>query len=105
VHRGGATETVAFAVAWLSVEAAGLKLPCTEGSDLWLSDQIADRDEAAILCKSCPIKAQCLTAALARHEDFGVWGMRDLSASWCRDTRKGAPRSRGWQHDRQGYRS
>jgi hypothetical protein len=29
---------------------------------------------AQALCRQCPVMAECLTAALARNEQFGVWG-------------------------------
>jgi WhiB family transcriptional regulator, redox-sensing transcriptional regulator len=30
--------------------------------------------EALAVCRSCPVREACLTAALERREDMGVWG-------------------------------
>ena len=30
--------------------------------------------KAMTLCKSCPVRAECLSHALTNHEGFGVWG-------------------------------
>jgi WhiB family redox-sensing transcriptional regulator len=30
--------------------------------------------EAKRICAECPVKAECLEAALAARESFGVWG-------------------------------
>ena len=31
-------------------------------------------DEAKLVCKPCPVRAQCLGFALRQGEGFGVWG-------------------------------
>jgi WhiB family transcriptional regulator, redox-sensing transcriptional regulator len=80
----GLRETEQFAKAWRRAEASGHALPCTTGGDYWTSDSQADRAYAVELCKPCPIRAQCLNAALARDECFSVWGL-DLT-----DARSGA---------------
>lgn len=34
----------------------------------------ADLERAKTLCTSCPVRRQCLAAALERAEPWGVWG-------------------------------
>src|ERR1700691_3457135 len=51
------------------------ELPCHVGDpDLWFADTPADLERAKQLCASCPIRRQCLAAALERAEPWGVWG-------------------------------
>lgn len=50
-------------------------LPCHVGDpDLWFADDPADLERAKQLCGQCPIRAECLAAALLREEPWGVWG-------------------------------
>ena len=50
-------------------------LPChVEDPDLWFADNPADLERAKELCAACPIRVQCLSAALEREEPWGVWG-------------------------------
>ncbi|WP_197380599.1 WhiB family transcriptional regulator [Mycolicibacterium mengxianglii] len=50
-------------------------LPCHDGDpDLWFAETPADLERAKVLCTECPIRRQCLTAALEREEPWGVWG-------------------------------
>jgi WhiB family transcriptional regulator, redox-sensing transcriptional regulator len=50
-------------------------LPCHAGDpDLWFAETPADLERAKTLCASCPIRRQCLAAALERAEPWGVWG-------------------------------
>jgi WhiB family transcriptional regulator, redox-sensing transcriptional regulator len=51
------------------------ELPCHAGDpDLWFADDPADLEHAKKLCGPCPIRSQCLAAALRREEPWGVWG-------------------------------
>ncbi len=51
------------------------ELPCHVGDpDLWFADNPADLERAKELCGECPVRAQCLAAALEREEPWGVWG-------------------------------
>lgn len=34
----------------------------------------APRDDVRALCRSCPVRAECLTWALSHMERYGVWG-------------------------------
>lgn len=50
-------------------------LPCHVGDpDLWFADTPAGLEVAKTLCVSCPIRRQCLAAALQQAEPWGVWG-------------------------------
>lgn len=42
--------------------------------DLWFSQSVADREVAALLCRRCPVKLECLADAVSRPEVHGVWG-------------------------------
>jgi WhiB family redox-sensing transcriptional regulator len=51
------------------------KLPCqTHDPDLWFTDKAVSRRLAKALCGQCPVRRECLAAALERHEPWGVWG-------------------------------
>jgi WhiB family transcriptional regulator, redox-sensing transcriptional regulator len=75
MHLRGAHATYASAQAWRSAEAAGLQLPCTAGGAYWTSVDQLERGYAVTLCRSCPIRSECLNAASARSECFGVWSL------------------------------
>jgi WhiB family redox-sensing transcriptional regulator len=53
----------------------------SEGS-LFFSSEINERKEdrherellAKQLCATCSVRGDCLSAALARHESYGIWG-------------------------------
>lgn len=42
--------------------------------DLWFPEQGQNAVWAKRICAGCPVTAECLEAALARDERFGVWG-------------------------------
>lgn len=42
--------------------------------DLWYPDHILASGPAKALCATCPVQAECLTAALDQDEQYGVWG-------------------------------
>jgi WhiB family redox-sensing transcriptional regulator len=51
------------------------EFPCHVGDpDLWFADSPSDLERAKALCADCPIRTQCLAAALQRGEPWGVWG-------------------------------
>lgn len=50
-------------------------LPCQETDfDLFFSERPADLAVAKEACQGCPLRRQCLDAALRRGEPWGVWG-------------------------------
>lgn len=58
---------------------AGLRIPCAEGGDGWISDDAAERADAAGRCDGCPCLTECAEAADSTVEKFGVWGRVDRS--------------------------
>ncbi|GAA1349618.1 WhiB family transcriptional regulator [Saccharothrix algeriensis] len=74
---------------------AGLELPCrTNNPDLWFADAPAELEEAKKFCAACPVIAECLAGALARHEPWGVWGgeIFERGAVIARKRPRGRPR-------------
>ena len=51
---------------------------CNDGSgsmsELFFSEQLDDILRAKAFCQACPVRVQCLNAAIERHEPWGVWG-------------------------------
>ena len=51
---------------------------CADGTsalvDLFFSEQLDDILRAKAFCVECPVKEECLTAAIERREPWGVWG-------------------------------
>jgi WhiB family transcriptional regulator, redox-sensing transcriptional regulator len=71
------------------------KLPCDVGDpDLWFADNPTDLERAKALCADCPIRSQCLAAALKRGEPWGVWGgeILERGAIVSRKRPRGRPR-------------
>ncbi len=44
------------------------------GVSMFFSDNFDDIAAAKMLCLQCPIRGQCLDLAVARSEQYGVWG-------------------------------
>jgi WhiB family transcriptional regulator, redox-sensing transcriptional regulator len=50
-------------------------LPCRNfDPDLWFAEAPAELELAKALCGDCPVRVECLAAALDRQEPWGVWG-------------------------------
>ena len=50
-------------------------VPCHVGNpDLWFAESPVDLERAKALCTDCPIRRECLAAALDRGEPWVVWG-------------------------------
>ena len=70
-------------------------LPChVEDPDLWFAESPVDLERAKALCADCPIRRQCLAAALQREEPWGVWGgeILERGAIVARKRPRGRPR-------------
>jgi WhiB family redox-sensing transcriptional regulator len=76
-------------------QAPRLSLPChADDPDLWFADTPAGLERAKILCSDCPVRRQCLAAAIARAEPWGVWGgeILDQGAIVSHKRPRGRPR-------------
>ncbi|WP_353360526.1 WhiB family transcriptional regulator [Mycobacterium sp.] len=72
-----------------------LSVPCHVGNpDLWFAENPLDLERAKALCADCPIRRECLTAALERQEPWGVWGgeIIDRGTIIARKRPRGRPR-------------
>ena len=70
-------------------------VPCHVGdADLWFAESPTDLEQAKALCADCPIRRECLTAALEREEPWGVWGgeIFERGAIVARKRPRGRPR-------------
>ena len=75
---------------------ARLDLPCqVSDADLWFADNPRDLERAKAMCADCPLKTQCLQAALDRAEPWGVWGgeIFERGAVIARKRPRGRPRT------------
>ncbi|MBM6405212.1 WhiB family transcriptional regulator [Phycicoccus sp. CSK15P-2] len=53
----------------------GQGIPCREDEpELWFADTPEGVEFAKALCRTCPVREQCLDGALGRREPWGVWG-------------------------------
>ena len=68
--------------------------PCLGDPDLFFAERPADLEQAKALCVDCPIRLQCLAAALDRGEPWGVWGgeIFDHGVVIARKRPRGRPR-------------
>ena len=62
--------------ALVAIAAKGRRPHCSDaGSWLWLSEDPADRRQAAAMCSGCPVFGPC--DEVGQHQRFGVWAGRD----------------------------
>jgi len=68
-------------MALITLTADGRRSICTDTAveDLFLSEDATERSLATQLCRLCPVQAECLAAAIANGERFGVFGGRDFT--------------------------
>ncbi|WP_420122824.1 WhiB family transcriptional regulator, partial [Nakamurella sp.] len=70
-------------------------LPCLAGDpDLFFAERPDDLERAKALCVDCPVRAECLAAALERGEHLGVSGgeIFDHGGVIARKRPRGRPR-------------
>ncbi|WNG89063.1 WhiB family transcriptional regulator [Mycobacterium sp. ITM-2016-00317] len=70
-------------------------VPChVEDPDLWFAEDPRDLERAKALCADCPLRRECLNAALQRQEPWGVWGgeILDRGTVVARKRPRGRPR-------------
>ncbi|HVV17871.1 MAG TPA: WhiB family transcriptional regulator [Pseudonocardiaceae bacterium] len=80
----------------------GPEVPCqVNDPDLWFAESPADLERAKALCADCPVRAQCLAGARARHEPWGVWGGEIFERGLVipRKRPRGRPRKDDRRHD------
>jgi WhiB family redox-sensing transcriptional regulator len=54
-------------------EAGGL--PCSsQDPELFFAERPQELEAAKAVCTQCPVRQECLSAALGRGEPYGVWG-------------------------------
>ncbi len=67
--------TALSALADLTQRVNDEQLPCrVNDPELFFADSPADVEYAKTLCLDCPVRLDCLTGAIERHEPWGVWG-------------------------------
>ena len=52
----------------------GCQASRTQDSDLWFAEKPAELEMAKAFCQQCPARLACLSGALERREQWGVWG-------------------------------
>jgi hypothetical protein len=63
-------------VALITAASQGSRPHCSDaGSWLWLSEDPADRRQAAAMCSGCPVFDPC--DEVGQHQRFGTWAGRD----------------------------
>jgi WhiB family redox-sensing transcriptional regulator len=78
---------------------AGLARPCQHADpDLWFAVSPVDLERAKVLCRPCPVRAECLAGAVRRGEPWGVWGgeIIDRGTVIARKRGPGRPPRSGW---------
>ena len=68
--------------------------PCQQQPELFFASHGLALDLAKKLCADCPIREECLTAALERGEPHGVWGGQILIDGAIVATKRGPGRPR-----------
>jgi WhiB family redox-sensing transcriptional regulator len=70
-------------------------IPCrVMDPQLWFAESPTDLERAKSFCQGCPARLGCLTGALQRREEWGVWGgeIFDRGQIIARKRPRGRPR-------------
>lgn len=67
----------------------------TDG-DVWFSTYRAEVEWCQRICAGCPLRAACLTAAMARDEQYGVWGGQLFTRRWVSGSVPSDSEAGGW---------
>lgn len=89
----------------VTTERTTLAVPChVEDPDLWFAEDPGALEQAKAMCEHCPIRRECLNAALERQEPWGVWGGEILvrGAIVARKRPRGRPRKDAGRTDSEG---
>ncbi len=76
-------------------ETCAQELPCRSSDpELFFAESPVDVELAKALCRTCPLRVECLAGALDRQEPWGVWGGELLVAGVvvARKRPRGRPR-------------
>lgn len=71
------------------------RLACRQHpADLWFAEAPEDLERAKAYCRPCPLADECLAGAVARSEQWGVWGgeILDHGVVVARKRPRGRPR-------------
>jgi WhiB family redox-sensing transcriptional regulator len=71
-----------------------LPYPCQAQPELFFAVHGRALDLAKELCATCPVREECLSAALQRGEPHGVWGGQILIDGLVVATKRGPGRPR-----------
>jgi WhiB family redox-sensing transcriptional regulator len=79
VHRGigrdlGAQEALFLLSKWVDQDWRAEALCARSDPNLWFSPGAIEHREAKRICNMCPVRAECLSYAMAEPIDHGVWG-------------------------------
>jgi WhiB family redox-sensing transcriptional regulator len=69
-------------------------VPCRGRGELFFAERPEILAQAKELCAACPVQDLCLTGALERHEEWGVWGGQILVHGKVVSTKRGRGRPR-----------
>jgi Transcription factor WhiB len=63
-------------------------------TDTWFSTRVEDVAACQRICAGCPLRERCLAGAIARDEQWGIWGGRVFRPRWT--TARISETPRGW---------
>jgi WhiB family redox-sensing transcriptional regulator len=57
---------------------------------MWYPERGESARHAIDVCRTCPVRSECYTDALVRHENDGIWGGVSFNRKSRRDARLAA---------------